>query len=686
MKKNTLFVLLLLVMHAAQTQNVGINNDGSAPDASAILDIKSNTKGLLIPRMSFDERTSITSPATSLLVYQTDGAIGFYYNAGTSASPNWLQLSSSINAWGLTGNSGTNPSANFIGTIDNQPLVFRMNSVLSGKIDRNSNTSLGYQSAAAITGGFANSFFGHQAGFNNTAGYRNTGIGVQALQGNIAGSHNTALGVSSLFANTDGHYNTAVGYNTLASNTTGSNNTASGVNALFSNTSGTYNIATGPSALHRNTTGFYNNAYGPFALYNNTTGNNNIGIAAHSLYNNSIGSDNIAMGAYALYSNTTGNNNIAAGGYALTNNTYGIKNIAIGYEALSSNIYRSFNIAMGDGALKLCNDGDFNIAIGLRALAQNTGGRHNIAIGHDIGYGAVSGESTGSYNVTLGSWAMALNSSGNNNTTVGFHANSLNTTGSNNTAIGFEAQCGGNSTGFSSDPSSALNNATAIGANAEVDQDNSMVLGGIQGINHAPATIKVGIGTTRPAARLHIKSNSSPGAVNSQLMLEEDGDDFARITLKNNVSVSRFWDIAGYTHGTNSSARLNFYYHGFGDVLSLNGNGNATLSGTLTQLSDARLKKNIAPIGSSLRNLAKLNGYRYQWKNENMDQSMQIGLLAQEVQQVFPELVKKLENGNLSVNYMGLVPVLINAVKEQQSTIESLERRLAALEEKMKKL
>jgi hypothetical protein len=75
-------------MHAVG-QNVGITADGSMPDNSAMLDVKSTAKGLLIPRMTEVQRTAISSPATGLMVYQTDGVTGFYYNAGTPLAPNW---------------------------------------------------------------------------------------------------------------------------------------------------------------------------------------------------------------------------------------------------------------------------------------------------------------------------------------------------------------------------------------------------------------------------------------------------------------------------------------------------------------------------------------------------------------------------------------------------------------------
>lgn len=91
---STLILIIMMICTNALAQGVGINETGDTADASAILDIKSTTKGLLTPRMTAAQRGSISSPATGLLVYQTDGIVGFYYNAGTSGTPNWKQLSS----------------------------------------------------------------------------------------------------------------------------------------------------------------------------------------------------------------------------------------------------------------------------------------------------------------------------------------------------------------------------------------------------------------------------------------------------------------------------------------------------------------------------------------------------------------------------------------------------------------
>ncbi len=94
-------IAALLISASAFAQNVGINSDGTAPDASAMLDVKSTTKGFLAPRMTAAQRGEITSPAAGLLVYQTDATAGYYYYNGSS----WTQLGAASGAsqWTTTG-------------------------------------------------------------------------------------------------------------------------------------------------------------------------------------------------------------------------------------------------------------------------------------------------------------------------------------------------------------------------------------------------------------------------------------------------------------------------------------------------------------------------------------------------------------------------------------------------------
>ena len=94
-----LLVLLFLVPGMYLQAQVAVNNDGTAPDNSAMLDVKSTTAGMLVPRMTTIQRNAIANPAPGLLVFCTDN--NFYYsNQGTAASPNWVMVNSKWTAVG----------------------------------------------------------------------------------------------------------------------------------------------------------------------------------------------------------------------------------------------------------------------------------------------------------------------------------------------------------------------------------------------------------------------------------------------------------------------------------------------------------------------------------------------------------------------------------------------------------
>jgi hypothetical protein len=76
----------------AAAQGLSVNNSGAAPDTSAMLDVASTSKGMLVPRMTMAQRNAINLPATGLQIYQTDNTPGFYYNRGTSSSPSWAPV------------------------------------------------------------------------------------------------------------------------------------------------------------------------------------------------------------------------------------------------------------------------------------------------------------------------------------------------------------------------------------------------------------------------------------------------------------------------------------------------------------------------------------------------------------------------------------------------------------------
>jgi hypothetical protein len=444
--KNLLFLIFLTIAIHGSAQ-VAINTDNSMPDNSAMLDVKSTTNGLLIPRMTQAQRNVIDSPAPWLLIFQTDNSPGIYFNAGTNANPVWMMVATGSN-WSLTGNSGTSVAANFIGTTDNTPLTFRVNNQLSGKIDHILfNTSLGFQSLLSNTTGSANSAFGYQSLGSNSSGNNNTATGYQALFNNLSGNYNTASGYQSLISNLTGSFNTALGYQSLYFNTEGNENTATGYRALNFNATGNYNTANGKDALYSNNSGSYNTASGFQALYSNTTGISNTACGVNGLYTNTDGDNNMATGYSALNSNTTGSYNTASGSNAIFLNTAGSYNTANGFSALYNNTTASQNIAIGSRALlhqSFSNGGSVwnsnNVAVGYEALYSNqptstTSGIQNTAVGNY----ALRSNTIGFYNTACGSEAMYSNTTGNHNTAYGFVSLYTNIGGVYNTACGYKS-------------------------------------------------------------------------------------------------------------------------------------------------------------------------------------------------------------------------------------------------------
>lgn len=299
---------------AQKADNVGIGT--AKPDPSAILDLNSNSKGLLLPRMSEAQRNAIKNPAAGLVIFQTDQVVGTYTYDGTTWQPSTARTASvsSVGAWDKQGNAidGTD----FIGSTNNFPLKFKVNNLNAGSIS-NGNTFLGYESGNSPGTGYS------------------TGFGWNALKDN-GGQGNTAVGAGAL-ANVTSNSNTAFGLNALRGAigpVTGSTNTAFGGSALFKNTGGSNNVALGQQALYENTNGSYNFGLGTFALYSNTTGVNNIAVGANSMNKNINGNYNIGIGNNTLSRIVTStSNNIAIGQDALTFDVSGGNNTAIGHNA-----------------------------------------------------------------------------------------------------------------------------------------------------------------------------------------------------------------------------------------------------------------------------------------------------------------------------------------------------------------
>lgn len=120
------------------------------------------------------------------------------------------------------------------------------------------------------------------------------------------------------------------------------------------------------------------------------------------------------------------------------------------------------------------------------------------------------------------------------------------------------------------------------------------------------------------------------------------------------------------------------------DALRLDFNGNMTIAGTLTESSDRRLKTDIEELGSVLGDLEDIDPVRFRFKEDTGHPSdPQIGLVAQEVQKAFPELVKETTGGYLSLAYPKFSAVLLKGMQEQQREIEEQEKKIHELENRI---
>jgi len=578
MKALYLFLCLLPLFYQQKiaAQSLAINTDGSTANASALLDIKSTTKGLLIPRMTKTERNSIATPATGLMIFQTGpDSVGFHYYNGSSWS--WVSSSSTGTTWKLAGNSGTNPVNDFIGTFDNQPLRFRLNNTWAGEL-------------------------------NGTNGSISLGLNANP---NSAGLGNIAIGGSSLRNNSSGWFNTAIGGVTLYNNTTGSENTALGYYALSSNINGRENTATGVNALQKSITVSGNTAYGYFSLYELYSGINNTAVGHYSLKTNKYGSNNTAIGDSADVKDSSYNNATAIGAQSTVNcsdclvlgSVSGINgasssvNVGIGTNTPLSALHTKNGAVLFEGATGATpisgagtrmmwvpakaalragtaffsswdnsNIGQYSVAMGYGSTASGSysmaWGNSNLAVGTLSTATGEFTQATGTAATSLGSYTIASGyyslATGTNTTASGYRSTAMGNTsiasGSGAIAMGdhalaaadlafavgyYATASGSASTAIGNSPTASGTASTAIGNIVTASGNNATAIGYLVA---ASANNSIGLGS-------YLKSKSYAGFIAG---IYNDTANAASSTAINNLN--RIFQVG---NGTADNARSN---------------------------------------------------------------------------------------------------------------------------------
>jgi hypothetical protein len=320
---------------------------------------------------------------------------------------------------------------------------------------------------------------------------------------------------------------------------------------------------------------------------------------------------------------STGQYDTAFGWQALSDGAAASRNTAFGFEALQD-FTGVDNVAVGADAGEELTSGN-NVALGSNVMRYHTTGAGNTAVGAYAMYSF--GGSNGSDNTVLGNYAGDVISSGADNTFLGFDAASTTATGSNNILIGYQ-----------------LDLPSVNGSN-QLDIGNLIFGTGLSSTYGATPIGDVGIGTTTPSARLSVW-----------------GADSASSTSAFNI--------------VNSASTT---------VFSVFDGGNAELSGSLSQSSDERLKTNVQSLdaSSSLSSIDELNPVTFHWIDPDQTTTLQLGFIAQQVQQIFPNLVSTTSataltpDGTLSLNYIGLISPIVSAIQALDQEISTLAATVA---------
>jgi trimeric autotransporter adhesin len=337
--------------------------------------------------------------------------------------------------------------------------------------------------------------------------------------------------------------------------------------------------------------------------------------------------------------------NTGVGARALQNNTTGGNNTAVGNAALLSNIDGTRNTAVGDGAL-FSNLQSDNTAVGQAALFANTTGNFNTAVGSS----ALASNTTGEDNTAIGPSAMFTNTTGNNNVAVGNIALRFNTIGNNNTALGLAA-LEKNTTGSGN-----------TGAGQSALQDNTT-------------------GSNNVAIGFDAGTNATTG--DNNIYIAHQGVAAEAATTRIGTAGTQVRAFVAGISGVNVGAQ---------PAVLVNGSGQLGVN-----TSSARYKEAIEPMGEASQGLQRLRPVTFRYRQPLADgtKPRQYGLIAEEVAEVYPDLVAYGADGQPEAVLYHVLPALLlnelqalrrelgaktELLEAQSRLLEALRRRMDALD------
>ena len=726
-------ICLILMSLFSSGQSISINGDGSAPDPSAMLDVSDTAKGFLVPRMTQAQRNAIVSPAVGLMVFQTDVNPGFRWWNGTS----WTHPGSGTN-WTLTGNGSTLPGTNFLGTTDSVDLQFRTNAqarmVLAGNgnlgIDQSTPTAdlhigntlqmSGSTSLPDLTAYYGNNFFLDATGkpfYNDTGAaggyfFLNGRSGIYhwtsgnagdtlpndpssyllfndngfcfncdspdstvTIDGGLnvstirisSGSANGRLLTSDAFggASWEDPAWTICGNNIYRSNALGS----VGIGSIVPRTTHQLDVVVA-SSLSRSKGVLIENNYNSSAnkvglevVMNNSGSAEKYGV--QSLIDGTSSSSEELYGYYTKLSPSAGTNYMYFGtdNGSGSGTTYGVY-----MEGEDNNYFSSsVSIATNDNSNELNVDG-FGIFLTHSSIAHPA--TPHLAIGNFSGtsiiQAASSGSTPGNFEVQASQITFSTGTS-----TVISASDRMTILSSGNVGIGDTSP----TATFTVGNGDKFQVSGTEGDLSFTDPLASITFPATNGSN-SPMIYMFSSGFANTDRYVISHSTSFP---NWGLRYSDNSDKF--FFDRNGTEVLTI-DLNGGQVGIGTDAPTT--------TLEVNGTASKPGGGSWTTTSDARLKDVHGNFSKGLPEILALHPVLYNYKTGNVrnhpSDTTHVGLLAQEVQEVFPEAVFMQKDGYLSLNNDPIFLAYINAIQTLHAQNESLEDQNTVLAQQIQEL
>lgn len=627
MKLFTLAIAFCFYMQA-EAQSIGINT--RTPDPSAALDIASDAgKGLLIPRMNSSERNAIRTPANGLLVYDVTTNTFWYYKSDT-----WIEITSDLSRQSMAGVFENNAGVvRNTGNHSSDDFVFGSAALPPATSTTDALYFFDKSKAAFRTGYISSNYWAPDslgqysfAAGNNAKAKGDASISMGGFT-QATGSSSTAMGG---YSKASGEYSTAMGY--------------------FTEASGGYSTAMGRETK---ATGLYSTAMGQNS-------------AASGPWSTALGHGSISSAS----------NSTAIGGSIAS----GINATAMG---LSTEASGDYSTAMGAGSEA---SGDNSSAIGVSADAVGINstsiGNHSIASGANamaLGYYTLG---TGDYSTVMGYLTKA---SGNYATSMGGYSEA---SGLWSTAMGYSTTASSNyatALGVSSTASGYGSTSMGLGTKAESIYSTAIGRYNLGGGSY--------ISWIATDPLFEIGNGSGPSTKNNALTILKSGN----MGVKGNpdIDLHLYHGNSGTGSGmklqnTNTSGNwIRMYVSSSDGFLRLFSKVNGTniigafddISGAYTALSDRRVKNDIQKLHFDWSEFMQLKPLTYQFNADN-EHHQHIGMIAQDVHTIYPELVKYFQEEDLyHMDYAGFGVIAIKAVQELKKELDTKDALIHSLSE-----